>query len=84
MVKITNVKMAAMKNMPKNEKIRISITQWLLITDKQNWTMNICFLWVENAIKLVNSCLLIMKMLKIQDGCQQNISATDVPFLLMF
>ena len=45
------------------------------------------FLWVENAIKLVKSCLLINKALKIQDACQfshqQNISATDVPFLLM-
>ena len=45
------------------------------------------FLLVENAIKLVNSCLLIIKVLKIQDGCQiylqKNISATDVPFLLM-
>ena len=28
------------------------------------------FLWVENASKLVNSCLLIIKALKIQDGCQ--------------
>ena len=45
------------------------------------------FLWVENAMKLINSCLLIIKVLKIQDGCQisrqQNVSATDVPFLLM-
>ena len=45
------------------------------------------FLWVENAIKLVNSSLLIIKVLKIQNGCQishqQNISATDVLFLLM-
>ena len=45
------------------------------------------FLWEENAIKLVNSCLLIIKALKIQGGCQispqQNVSATDVPFLLM-
>ena len=45
------------------------------------------FLGMENAIKLVNSCLLIVKALKIQDGCQisrqQNVSATDVPFLLM-
>ena len=41
------------------------------------------FLWVKNAIKLLNSCLLIIKALKIEDGCQQNISATDVPFLLM-
>ena len=45
------------------------------------------FLWVENAIELVNRCLLIIKALKIQDGCQipceQNVSATDVPFLLM-
>ena len=45
------------------------------------------FLWVENAIKLVNNCLLITKALKIQDGCQisgqQNASATDVLCLLM-
>ena len=45
------------------------------------------FFWVENAIKLINSCLLIIKVLKIQDGCrisrQQNVSATDVTFLLM-
>ena len=45
------------------------------------------FLWVENAIKLVNSCLLIINALKILDGSQissqQNVSATDVPFLLM-
>ena len=45
------------------------------------------FLWVENAKKLVNSCLLIIKVLKIQDGCQishqQSVSATDVLFLLM-
>ena len=45
------------------------------------------FLWVENAMQLVNSCLLIIKVLKIQDGCrisrQQNVSATDVLFLLM-
>ena len=27
------------------------------------------FLWVENAKKLVNSYLLIIKALKIQDGC---------------
>ena len=44
-------------------------------------------LWVENAIKLVNNCLLIIKVLKIQNGCQisrqQNVSATDVLFLLM-
>ena len=57
------------------------------MTDKQNLTINICFFWVENAIKLINSCLLIIKVLKIQDGCrisrQQNVSATDVPFLLM-
>ena len=26
------------------------------------------FLWMENAVKLVNSCLLIIKALKIQDG----------------
>ena len=39
------------------------------------------FLWVENAIKLVNGWLLIIKALKIQDGCQQNVS--DVPLLLM-
>ena len=46
------------------------------------------FLWVENAIKLGNSCLLIIKALKIQDGCQisrqWNVSGTDVPFLLVF
>ena len=41
------------------------------------------FLWEENAIEWVNSCLLIIKVLKIQNGCQQNVSATDVPFLLM-
>ena len=45
------------------------------------------FLWVENAKKLISSCLLIIKVLTIQDGCQisrqQNVSATDVPFLLM-
>ena len=75
--------MAAMKKMPKNKKKEISVTQWLLITDKQNVTINICFLWVENAIKLVNGWLLIIKALKNQDGCQQNVSATDVPFLLM-
>ena len=28
------------------------------------------FLWVENAIILANSCLLNIKALKIQDGCQ--------------
>ena len=28
------------------------------------------FLWVENAVILVKSCLLIIKALKIQDGCQ--------------
>ena len=28
------------------------------------------FLWVENALKLVNSCLLVIKALKIQVGCQ--------------
>ena len=45
------------------------------------------FLLVENAIELVNNCLLFIKVLKIQDGCQishqQNVSATDVLFLLM-
>ena len=45
------------------------------------------FLWVENAMKLVDSCLHIIKVPKIQDGCQisrqQNVSATAVPFLLM-
>ena len=47
------------------------------------------FLWVENAMKLVNNCLLTIKLLKIQDGCQisrqLNDSATDVhvPFLLV-
>ena len=41
------------------------------------------FLWVTNAIKLVNSCLFIIIVLKIQDGCQQTVSATDVLFLLM-
>ena len=44
-------------------------------------------LWVKNTIKLVNSCLLIIKALKMQDGCQishqQNVLATDVPFSLM-
>ena len=35
------------------------------------------FLWVENTIKLVNNCLLIIEVLKIQDGCQQNVSTTD-------
>ena len=38
-------------------------------------------------MQLINSCLLIIKVLKIQDGCQispqQNVSATDVPFLLI-
>ena len=28
------------------------------------------FLWVENAMKLVNSYLVIIKVLKIQDDCQ--------------
>ena len=69
MVKIDNVKMAAMKNAEK-WWIRISVTQWLIVTDKHNLTINILFLWVENAIKSVNSCLLIIKALKIQDGCQ--------------
>ena len=45
------------------------------------------FLWVENAIKLINNCLLTIKALKTQVGCQicrqWNVSATDVPFLLM-
>ena len=42
------------------------------------------FLWVENAVKLVKiSCLLIIKAVKIENGCQQNVSATDMPFLLM-
>ena len=45
------------------------------------------FLWVENEIRLVNSCILIIKALKIQDGHQisrqLNISAADVPFLSM-
>ena len=27
-------------------------------------------LWVENAMKLVNSCLVIIKVIKIQDDCQ--------------
>ena len=33
MVKMANDKMAAMKKIPKNEKIRISVTQQLIITD---------------------------------------------------
>ena len=45
------------------------------------------FLWVENAIRLVNSCILIIEALKFQDGRQifrqLNISAADVPFLSM-
>ena len=45
------------------------------------------FLGVENAIELVNSCFLIIKVLKIEDGCQisrqYNILPTDVPFSLM-
>ena len=45
------------------------------------------FLWVKSAINIVNSCLLVIKALKIQDGCQisrqYNVSAYDEPFLLM-
>ena len=42
MVKIAIVKMASMKNSRK-WKIRISVTQWLIMTDKQNLTIDICF-----------------------------------------
>ena len=70
MVNMANVKMAAMKKAEKL-KIRISVTQRLIITDKHNLTISI-FLWVENAIELINSCLLIIKALKIQDGCQNS------------
>ena len=53
------------KNVEKR-KIRISVTQWLIITNKHNLTINIyMFLWVENAIRLVNRCLLIIKAFKI-------------------
>ena len=74
-------------------KIVISLSQILIITDKQNLLQHVRFAG-DKYIKIDKKYLLLIKGLKIQDGCQSlaffgpnnvhNTKSTDIPFFIIF